>query len=220
VRQSLTEKRIDERLMFAYLGTLVIGLVMIYSTSSMLAEAKFGSHWHFLQRQFIWAILSVGTVVLISKLNLAKLAVYSVPAIGITLLMLIAVFLMPARNESHRWLFLGPFTVQPSEVFRLAAIVFLAFSLSNTRRDVTNIRQLLIPCGAVLGPGLLLILLEPDLGSTIVIACTILGILFLAGARIKHLLIATLPLLGGGVFVVFCIGLQEGAYNELSGIGS
>jgi cell division protein FtsW len=209
MKRSRTAKRFDERLFYGYLVLLMIGLVMVYSTSSMLAESRFGSHLFFLRHQFMWAVLSLAAIWVICKLDLKRLAVYSAPGILLTVLMLCLVFLMPARNGSHRWLILGPITFQPSEIFRFLVIVYLAFSLANPRRDITKLKQLLFPYAPIIGLGLGLILMEPDLGSTIVITITVVGILFLAGARIKHLVVAAAPMAGLASFLVFVLGYKE-----------
>lgn len=200
---------IDERLLVAYLITVTIGLVIIYSASSIMAESRFGSHIFFIRQQFIWALLSVAVIWTICKLDLNRLAVYSVPALLGSLLLLTIVFIMPARNEAHRWIFVGPFTLQPSEVFKFVMIVFLAFSLSNPKRDLNNLKQLLIPYVPLIGAGLLLILLEPDLGMTIVIAISALLIFFLAGTPMKYILASTAPLAAVASFVVFVLGYKK-----------
>jgi cell division protein FtsW len=199
----------DEGLLLAYLALMVIGLVMIYSTSSILAEGRFGSHLLFLRQQCLWALLSLAAVFVISKLNLNRMAIYSVPAVLVSLVLLALVFLGPARNDAHRWIALGPFSGQPSEIFRFVLVFFLAFSLSNPRRDLTDLRQLLWPYVPLTGVGLLLVLLEPDLGSTIVISITVVGIFFLAGARIKHLLSAAVPMVAMALLVVFGLGYKK-----------
>jgi len=202
-------KRIDDRLFWGYLLTVVIGLVMVYSTSSMLAESRFGSHLFFFRQQLMWVVLSLAAIFIIMKIDLQRWAVYSVPGLMLTLLLLSLVFIMPARNGSHRWLFLGPITVQPSEVFKFLMMVYLSFSLANAKRDLSRLKQLLFPYVPVIGLGLALILVEPDLGSTIVIFLTAVGIFFLAGARLKHLFAAGVPLAGLAAFVVFVIGYKK-----------
>jgi cell division protein FtsW len=207
--RSRTTKGIDERLLLGYLFILIVGLVMVYSTSSMLAAGWFGSHWFFLRHQFVWALLSLAAMWVILKIDLARVAIYSAPALLAMVVPLSLVFLMPARNGAHRWLDLGVITVQPSELFKLLMIFYLAFSLSNPRRDITKLRQLLWPYLPIIGVGLLLILAEPDLGSTIVIFLTAAGIFFLAGARMRHLLAAALPVAGLASLVVLVLGYKK-----------
>lgn len=209
MRRLKTEGKIDERLMAAWLALMLAGVVMIYSISSVIADSRFGSSTFFFWRQLLWTGLSMATVWFICRLDLPRLAVWSAPALLLVLIPLVVVLFMPARNEAHRWISLGLLSVQPSEIFKFVAVIYLAFSLSNPDRDVTQLRQLLIPYVPLLGTGLLLILLEPNLGNTIVIALTIIGIFFLAGVRIKHLAFAALPMIGVASVVVFVFGYKR-----------
>jgi len=99
--------------------------------------------------------------------------------------------------------------VQPSELFKFVAIVYLAFSLANPRRNLSLVRQIVLPYVPFVGVGLLLILMEPDLGSAVVTSITALLIFFLAGVRVKHLAVALGPLAGVVSFVVFGLGYKK-----------
>jgi cell division protein FtsW len=200
---------IDERLLVAYVLLLLIGLTMMYSASSILAESRFGSHMYFFRQQAVWALLSIACIWVLSRLDLQRLAVYSAPALLFTMLLLSLVFLMPARNGSHRWLFLGPLTIQPSEMFKFFTIVYLAFSLSNPKRNLGDWRQILFPYAPILGLGVLLIILEPDLGAVVVLAFSAIGMFFLAGARLSHLALATISPAALAGFVVFVLGYKK-----------
>ena len=206
--RSRTVKSIDEGLMYGLLAIMVTGLVMVYSTSSIMAAGRFGSAWFFISRQLVWAFLSLVVVGVIIKLDLKRLAVYSVPGLLVTMALLALVFIMPARNGSHRWLMMGPITVQPSELFRFLTIIYLSFSLSNPKRDITKLRQLLMPYVPIIGTGMILIMAEPDLGSVIVLGLTVVGMFFLAGVRMKHLLGAAVPGIAAASFVVFVLGYK------------
>ncbi|UCC45705.1 MAG: FtsW/RodA/SpoVE family cell cycle protein, partial [Candidatus Zixiibacteriota bacterium] len=187
MRRYRTRHPYDERLLYAYLLVLISGLVMVYSTSSIVAESRFGSHLYFLKQQTVWAILSLLAIYVIGRLDLKRLSIYAGPALLFNLLLLALVFTMPARNGSHRWIMIGMFTVQPSELFKFLMIAYLAFSLANTKRNIGRLKQLMIPYVPIIGLGLVLILFEPDLGNAAVICMTALGVFFLAGARVKHL---------------------------------
>lgn len=214
MKRSAKNNSIDESLLLAYIVLVIIGLVMIYSTSSILAEKKFGSNLFFLKNQLKWVFLSAIAVYAIIKVNLQRLAIYSAPTLFVLILMLSLVFLMPSRNGSQRWLMLGIINIQPSEIFKFVMIVYLAFSLSNPKRNIADLKQLLFPYLPLIGIGLLLILMEPDLGTTIVIALSALGILFLAGARIKHLAYGLLPLASVASFVVFVLGYKRARIDD------
>ncbi|HDL04611.1 MAG TPA: putative lipid II flippase FtsW [candidate division Zixibacteria bacterium] len=199
----------DRKLLYSTVALIGIGMVMVYSSSSVMAENRFGSHFFFLKRQFVWLIMAGIAAWVVMKIDLKKYAAYSVPLIFISLALLALVFVMPARNGSHRWLFIGPFTIQPSEIFKLLVIVYLAFSLSQKKRDITNLKQFLLPYVPLIGAGLMLIILEPGLGSAMTITLTVLTIFFLAGVRLYHLSVLTLPLVGLVSFMVFVLGYKK-----------
>ncbi len=200
---------IDETLLIAYLLTVLAGIIMVYSTSSIIAESRFGSQWYFLRQQVIWAVISLVAMVVLLKFNLQRLAIWSLPTLFGLFFLLALVFLMPARNGSHRWLMLGPFTLQPAEMFKFFMIMYLANSLSNPNRNIGDLKQLAMPYGPIIGAGLALILLQPDLGMVIVIGLTAVGMLFLAGVRWKHLFYSMVPLATIGSLVVFVVGYKR-----------
>jgi len=216
-RSRAKTQRIDERLLAAYIALVLLGVVMIYSTSSMLAESRFGSHLHFFRNQVIWMFLSAAAIWVISKFDLQRFAVYSAPALLGTLLLLALVFIMPSRNGSQRWLMIGPLTLQPSEIFKFIVVVYLAFSLSNHKRNLGDLKQLLFPYVPILGLGLILIMMEPDLGSCLVLGITIIGMFFLAGARMKHLVTAAVPAVTSVLFVVFVLGYKKARIMDYLG---
>ncbi|SYZ72775.1 conserved membrane hypothetical protein [Candidatus Zixiibacteriota bacterium] len=199
----------DKKLLYSTMGLLIIGMVMVYSASSIMADARFGSHLYFLQRQLIWLVVAAAAAWVVIKADLKKLSVYSVPMLFLTFLLLAAVFVMPARNGAHRWLFLGPGTIQPSEVFRMVAIYYLAFSLSQKKRNIEDWRQVVLPYAPLLGAGLILIILEPSLGSAMTITATVLIIFFLAGVRLYHLGVLIVPLATMASFMVFVLGYKK-----------
>jgi len=203
------EVTIDERLLATYLLIMVSGLIMVYSASSILAESRFGSHGYFFRQQLMWAVLSLLCIWVISRLDLKRWAVYSAPALLFTILLLSLVFLMPARNGSQRWLFMGPLTFQPSELFKFLMIYYLAFSLANPNRNLAKLKQLLLPYLPIIGLGLVLILAEPDLGTAAVVLITAMGMFFLAGARIYHLVAAVVPPVCIGVGLVALVGYKQ-----------
>ena len=218
-RRITAKVKSDERLMLVYLITLAFGLVMVYSASSITAASRHGSQWFFLRQQLAWAVLSLIVIFVLTRVDLKRFAPYSAPALFLTIFVLPLVFLMEPRNDAYRWLQVGPLTLQPSELFKFLMIMYLAFSLSNPRRNLADPRQMVVPYAPIIGTGLLLILLEPDLGACIVICLTVLGMFFLAGARVKHIMLATLPPAALGSFVVFVLGYKsERIYQYLASV--
>ncbi|MBD3403570.1 putative lipid II flippase FtsW [candidate division GN15 bacterium] len=209
MKRSRSKKPIDEKLLAAFGVLIVIGLVMVYSTSSIIAESRFGSHMFFFKQQLIWALLSVAVVFVLARIDLQRYAIYSAPALLLTLVLLALVFTMPARNGSQRWIMLFGFSMQPSELFRFLMVIYLAFSLSNPRRNITRLKDIVFPYVPIIGLGLLLIMFEPDLGSVIVITMTAVGMFFFAGARIKYLAAVAVPAAGLASFMVLVLGYKK-----------
>ncbi|KAA3636561.1 MAG: putative lipid II flippase FtsW [Calditrichaeota bacterium] len=214
MRRLTKNSKIDEGLLAAFITVSALGLVMIYSTSSILAENKFGSDIFFLKNQIKWLILSAIVVFFIMKMDLQRLSLYSAPALLLVIFMLCLVFLWNPVNGSQRWIKLGIINIQPSELFKFVMIMFLAFSLSKTTRDITDLKQLLFPYTPIIGIGLLLIVMEPDLGTAIVIALTAIGVFFLAGAKIKHLFMGLAPVGAGAAFMVFVLGYKKARITD------
>jgi len=200
---------VDKKLLYSVIALLGIGMIMIYSSSSVMAESRFGSHLFFLRKQIFWLILASIAGWVVMKLDLKKYAPMSVFIMFASIALLSLVFLFEARNGSHRWIFLGPLTIQPAELFKLAVIYYLAFSLSKKNKDITDYKQLLMPYLPLIGAGVLLIVLQPGLGSAITITLTVVAIFFLAGMRISHLLAATVPCILGLYVMVFYVGYKK-----------
>lgn len=169
----------------------VVGLVMILSASSVAALSSYGSSWHFFNRQLIWALVGALAFVVTARLDYRVWARLSTPlAIGAGAL-LIAV-LAPGVgirvDGATRWLGAGALRFQPSEVAKLALVVFAAERLTARRRDVRDLKAVTFPVLAVLVVYGILIMAEPDLDSTIVLAVIAGAVLAVGGVPWKHLL--------------------------------
>ena len=154
-------------------------------------------------RQLIWILLSVPVMLAATLVSYRKLRYASYGLFAISLVLLVAVYFLPARNGSHRWIPLGVMNFQPSELAKLAWIMALANYLMH-RRNHRTLGGLLVPLGLTLVP-LLLILREPDLGTSLVFLPVLYAMLFAAGARPRHLVfvaglgVAVLPVLWMGM---------------------
>ncbi len=199
----------DKKLLYSAFGLVIIGMVMVYSASSVMADSRFGTQFYFLQRQLVWLVLSLAAAWFVVKIDLKKLSVFSVPLLFVTLFLLSIVFIMPSRNGAHRWIFLGPLTIQPSEIFRMIVIYYLAFSLSQKKRELDDWRQVVMPYAPLIGAGLILVIMEPSLGSALTITITVLTIFFLAGVRLYHLGVLIAPLASLASFMVFVMGYKK-----------
>lgn len=177
--------------MGAVLVLLSLGMVMVYSATSADAILDGTSATGTIVKQVIFAIIGFGAFAVASRMRPAAIGRLGPPAIGLAVAMLFAVIVMPAPlsptiNGATRWLDLGGFQIQPSEVAKLALIVWLATLLANDPRRLTR-RGGLMPVGIVTAVLAGLVLLQPDLGTASLIVAIALAVVFVAGAPIKKL---------------------------------
>jgi cell division protein FtsW len=186
----------DSSLFAVTVAMLGLGLVMVWSASSGLAQERYGNAYYFLIRQVVWACVGLVCMVAAMRTDYRKLrhpaVVYS--AVVATLVLLIAVLFLPAVNDTHRWIRLGSLSLQPAEVAKLSTILFLAYHLERRGENVNEFLPSLFPVLLLLGWFTFLIFIQPDLGSAatvILIGCVML---FLAGVRLRYF--AALAVLG------------------------
>jgi cell division protein FtsW len=184
------EKKPDLILLLVTLLLVTIGTVMIYSSSSILATEKFRDGQFFLKKQLFFLSLGLLIMFLITKIpyyKLRKLAWPGIAASGILLCALWIPHLGIRAGGATRWLNLGIFSFQVSEMVKVALILFLAHFLTERVKHIREIRRgLLVPLG-VTGAIVGLILLEPDFGTTVIIVILALMMIYLAGGRLIHL---------------------------------
>jgi cell division protein FtsW len=177
----------DYALFGIILTLLAWGLVMVFSASAILAERKYGGALFFFKRQLLWTLLGLGTMWFFSRTNYNRLKEWVWPAFFMTAVVLIGALFAPARENVHRWLPLGPFTFQPSEVAKYTAVLFLAYYLDRKHsKTASPIRGLLVPAGVVSGL-LPLIALEPDLGTPILIFTVTIMVIWVGGGKLPYL---------------------------------
>lgn len=164
------------------------GAVMVFSASSVMAELRYGSAWHFLIRQVAWLGIALAVMMLLKRTHYRRLQSPGVAfgGIGIVLVLLMAVYVVDSAH--HRWLRLGPVGLQPSELAKPALVIFLAFFLSLRARAINN-RHTLLP--AAMAVGLLTVgVVVADLGTAVVLMVTAAAMFFTAGLEWRHCAIA------------------------------
>ena len=175
-------------LAFEILTLVVIGIVMIASSSRIWAEAKFQDPLYFMKRQAIFALIGCFVMVGASRIDLMKIRPYAKRLYLLCTIALILV-LIPglgvARNGSRSWFGIGSFLIQPSEFFKIAIILYVSDYLAKRYRVKHFKNDLLYPAFlTMLGFGL--ILLQPDFGSGIVMVCSIVVIVLAADSPVKY----------------------------------
>ena len=171
---------------------VVVGLVMILSASSVSSFATYGSSFWFFKKQLLWVALGAVGFLVASRFDYRKLTGVGYLAYAVAVLLLIVV-LVPgvgvSVGGSARWIGVGPFQFQPSEVAKLALILFgaevFARKKEGTFADFSHAMLPMVPAMIVLG---LLIMMQPDLGTTLIVGSIGMSLLFVAGARLQHLI--------------------------------
>lgn len=165
---------VDKLMFLAAVGLVGLGLVMVYSASFPVSQRNWGSGSYFLGRQAMAAVLGLGLLVaglLVDYRSYARPALVAFSVLA-TLGSLVFVLLTPTVAGVHRWISVGGFNVQPSEIAKLTVILFLASYLARKDERINDLWFGLTPALTVVAAVAFLIAIEPDLGT----ACTVLGI--------------------------------------------
>lgn len=180
----------DYIVFFAVLALLAIGVVMVYSSSAVSAQANFQDQYYFLKRQLIWASLGILAMLVTMNIDYHAWRKLAKPFFLVTLLLLVLV-LVPGIgkvvNGARRWLGFGSLYLQPSEIAKLSMVLFSAHSLTANQDRITSFVKGLVPQLAILMLIFGLILKEPDLGTALSIGGTVFILLYVSGAKIIHL---------------------------------
>jgi len=191
----------SDKVLFAAVVVLVLfGAVMVFSASAVMAADRYGSSYYFLVRQVVWAMLGLATIVAIMNVDYRRLANPPVvfTALGLQLAMLVAVLFAARSHNAHRWFQLGSAKFQPAEFSKVVLVVFLAYFLDLRREAVNDWKHTLAPIALVSGVSVALIVMEPDLGTSLALALIVAAMLFAAGLRLSYFvygMLAALPAL-------------------------
>lgn len=203
---------VDKWLFASTLLLVVIGVVMVFSASAVMAGDKFGSPYHFLLRQLGWAVAGLAVMALIMNFDYRRLKgpIFVFTLLAVTTLMLLAVFFLDSSHNTHRWLRMGSFfSFQPSELAKPALILFLAFFLESRTKSMEDWRHTLLPAviPVVLFSGL--IVKQPDLGTAVVCLVIAASMLYVAGMRLRYFVYALVPILPVLYFLLFHVAWRR-----------
>lgn len=179
----------DEWLFAATLGLALFGVVMVYSASADLAFVENGTQYHYVKKQAIWTVAGLLAMMGAMQVDYGWLRDRRVVAglLAGTVVLLVAVFAFPRINGAHRWIRLGGFSLQPSELSKLALTVFLARFLERRAGEEHALWKTFVPCVLMTGLLVMLVAAEPDLGTAMMLGVICVTVLFAAGARLLYL---------------------------------
>lgn len=180
----------DFILFLATVVLLTIGVIMVFSASQVVAGQDMNDSYYFLKRQLLWALLGIGLMIFSIRIDYYNYKKYIMPALVVSFVLLIVVLIPGVGrvvNGARRWIGVGSYGFQPSEIVKITLILFTAQGLANKRERVRKFSTGMLPFLVAMALACALILMQPDLGTALSIAGTIFVMLFAAGAKEKHL---------------------------------
>ena len=193
--------KFDKALFFTVIILSLFGLLMIYSSSNIWAEYKFNDSFHYLKYQTVFFIFGLIIMIFVSKINYPIYYKYSNKILLVSLILLILV-LIPGigsiRNGSRSWFGIGQLGIQPSEAAKISLIIFTSKYLSLNEKYINNFLKGVIPILLIVGIFFFLIMLQPDLGTGLILVLSIISILFIAGVSMKFFIT-------GGFLGILCV---------------
>ena len=187
---------IDYPLLLTTAVLVVLGTIMVFSSSVIMADARWKSPYLFVTKHIIWVATGAAAMLFMSNFNYRKLQKAAKPILFVSIILLVLVVIIgSAKGGAKRWISFGPANFQPSEFAKLAVIIVLADYLDRKKSRLKNFGGLVPPL-AVIGFVCGLIALEPDLGTPIIISTVGLSLIFISGANLKHLFMIVAGFLG------------------------
>jgi cell division protein FtsW len=190
----------DKLLFIATLMLLCISVVMVYSASAVIALERHNDQYLFLFKQLTWALLGLLVMYVVMRVDYRtyRQPVVIWTALGVVGIALVAVLLTHPVKGASRWLGIGPLGIQPSELAKLAVIIYIAAVLERRMERIDEVSYSLTPIGIVLGAIVSLVFIEPDLGTSASIVMIAAVMIFAAGISYRHvvsLFLAAVPTL-------------------------
>ncbi|OGM19603.1 cell division protein FtsW [Candidatus Woesebacteria bacterium RIFCSPLOWO2_01_FULL_37_19] len=188
----------DKPLLVISLILLAIGLVAVADASAPYAAKEFGDEFYFVKQQTLWAIVGIVSMFVFSRLNYKLWEKIATPIFLVNILLLILLLIPSVGSQflgARRWILLGPISIQPSEFIKLSLAIFLAKVVVKKNQVKSYFIPIIITSG--------LVMLQPDLGTTLVIVAMGMTQLFVSGVNLFHFIIAlSAGLLGSFVLII------------------
>ena len=187
----------DKWLFAATTALALFGVVMVYSASAVMAAKENSNQFFYVMKQGIFVFVGFVMMLGMMQFNYQQLKnrrlVYGL--LVVTSIALLAVFGFSSSNGAHRWIKLPYVSLQPSEVSKLALIIFLAYFLEKRAGEEGDFWRTFLPCGVITAWLAGLVVTEPDFGTAMMLALIFVVVIYTAGARVKHLALAAAPAL-------------------------
>jgi cell division protein FtsW len=196
----------------------LLGAVMIFSASAVTAEQQFGHSYLFLARQAVWLVIGLFGMFALMRTDYRKLREPAVvyPVVCAILLMLVGTLFLDKSHATHRWIKLGPANIQPSELAKLAVILYLAWFLDLQRRGKRSMEfckedflRTILPAAGPILICVALILLQPDLGTSVDIVLIATAVLYVAGLSWKWIAVGAAAAMPALYFLISHVSYRQ-----------
>ena len=179
----------DKWLFLATLALICTSVVMVYSASALVALERFQQPYLFVTRQMIWAAIGVAVMSIVMRIDYRTYKNDKLiwALLGIVAVLLVVVLFSRPINNARRWVGIGGFGIQPSELAKLVAIMFTALTLERRQHRINELTYSLLPIGMIVGGLVGLIMLEPDFGTSVSLLAVIGAMVFAAGLSYRYL---------------------------------
>ncbi|MGI5826980.1 MAG: FtsW/RodA/SpoVE family cell cycle protein [Patescibacteria group bacterium] len=199
----------DKKMLIALGLILFIGLAMLFTASAVVSFNKFGNQYHYLLRQLPPLALGLLAFFVAQKVNFRFWKKYAFAFLLISIGLLLLVFIPGLQSDygtSRSWINLFGFSFQPSELVKVTFLIYLATWLEARQKDLSSFGAGTFPFYVILAVISLLMMLQPDFGSLVIIIIMALGVFFVGGGKLKHLILTALL----GIIVLFSSPLFRG----------
>lgn len=200
----------DRTLFFAGVGLTLFGLIMIYSASAVIALERHKSPHYFLIKQTLAAVVGLVGMGIAMHVDYRRLLNRPLVYLGllVSVVLLAAALFSDTTNQVRRWILAGPIQFQPSEIAKLALVLFLAYLIPRKENRINDLTGTIVPCAVIVGQLALLVYLQPDLGTATIYVLLTIVLLFLAGLRWRYLVTS-----GGACAVVLGLMILQAPYR-------
>ncbi len=207
----------DINIFFTALALTCFGVVMIFSASMYASTVEIGNEYFYFKKQLSAAIVGVVLMIVLSQVDYHYYRKFAFAGVIIAIVLLCLCFvpgIFVEVNNAKRWIKLGPLPqFQPSEIAKLAVILFMAHSIDKKGNDITSFARGIIPYLLLAGIVAGLIVIEPNLSTAILIVAIIVGMMFIGGVNLKYMLVLGVAVIVGAVVMMTIVDWRMGRVN-------
>ncbi len=210
----------DRGLLFLIGGLIIFGLIVLSSASAVAAYAKFGSSYHYFNRQIVFLVIGLTLFYIFSRIDYQFWRKHAFIFLGFSCLFLALVFIPGLAAEygtSRSWITIFGFSFQPSEFVKIFFLIYLTAWLESRKKKLHDVRQGIGPFVLVLFIIAFLMLMQPDVGTLFIIAATSLIVYFAGGGKVSHIVILMLLASIAFIVMVFLMPYQMNRFKCVFG---